>query len=209
MMSASSSCNPKSASSASTTQSTTQCSSVAAPAAHSTLNDSPPPPPTNSTAPPPSQQQQHKQTPAPPPLNSQQKPSSNSTAAVALGVEQLFHLRAIVQRCSPRICRSAYARDARHGGHLFCLLDTNDQLLLHHSPAYGPAQPRCVRTVHWFREQRKRVQDLCFDGTGAMLLVLCKWNGILFVVLIIHTKKLKRARASDTQIELLSRKNRS
>lgn len=119
----------------------------------------------------PQRQQQQQPTPTAPAVR-----SGPSAAVIALGNEQLFHLRPVVENFAP--VRSAYARDSS-GAHLLCLANADDVLFVHRTDAYGPTtagrRPHTVRTVRWFCDERKRVQDMCFDASGTMLLVLCEY----------------------------------
>lgn len=187
-------------SSTSTTSSPVSLS--AAPPQHPTNQPPPPPPPTNAAAVATAaaaaggQQPRFKTANRPSAKPPSAAAAAATSAAAALGREQIFHLLPVVRNFDA--VHSAYVRSSRTGHHLLCLADGSDQLFLHETPEYGnksnrPAASRQrtppptdaqqtaeirhnVRSVSWFRDEGKRVQDMCFDASGSMLLVLCEYS---------------------------------
>lgn len=114
-----------------------------------------------------------------------------------LSDKAIFELRPIVRNCATK--KSAFVRD-RDGRNVLCLVDDNNRIILHATLDYGAVVSRTkssegsgeqqeedeqesrgrgrggvqLRTVSCFETDRKRVQDMCFDPSGTMLLVLCK-----------------------------------
>lgn len=106
-----------------------------------------------------------------------------------LSDKSIFQLRPLLKNFATK--KSAFVQD-RRGRKILCLVDVNNRICLHCATGYDDAAnndepkdgtekespPRSaqvlLRSIGWFQTARKRVQDMCFDPSGTMLLVLCK-----------------------------------
>ncbi|XP_050082289.1 uncharacterized protein LOC126569330 [Anopheles aquasalis] len=61
---------------------------------------------------------------------------------------------------------------------LLCLVRQNDQILFRYTDRHGEVH---LMLLCWFAENRKTVQDVCFDSTGCWLLVFCYDNTLHIV----------------------------
>lgn len=94
----------------------------------------------------------------------------------------LFELKALVKNF--RIKKSAFIEDLT-AKQILCLVGESNELLFRCSYK-GEDPPRVnIKIVSWFKNANKNIQDVCFDPSGAMLLVLCKFFSGFVIILFI------------------------
>lgn len=114
-----------------------------------------------------------------------------------LSDKAIFQLRPLLKNFATK--KSAFVHQDRTGRNILCLVDDSNRICLHSCTDYGSTTTKAegssgggngtddgkknaelarkqvlLRTVSWFQTSRKQVQDMCFDPSGTMLLVLCK-----------------------------------
>lgn len=57
---------------------------------------------------------------------------------------------------------------------IICLVCDNNELIFRSSHRGENPSRVVIKIVTWFRDANKAIQDVCFDPSGSMLLVLCK-----------------------------------
>ncbi|XP_052866276.1 uncharacterized protein LOC128272494 [Anopheles cruzii] len=85
---------------------------------------------------------------------------------------------------------------------LLCLVRQNDQILFRYIDQRGEVH---LMLLCWFAENRKQIQDVCFDGTGCWLLVFCYDNTLHIVpALSICDKSLEHVDTTFNRDEITS-----
>lgn len=76
--------------------------------------------------------------------------------------------------------KSAYIVDA-FGRPTLCLVGQNNTLLFHVVLDGANENRTILKTVFWFHNAGKCIQDISFDPSGSMVLILCKFSFRLVV----------------------------
>lgn len=91
----------------------------------------------------------------------------------SLSDRNIFRLRPVLQKFPTK--KSAYIVDA-FGRPTLCLVGQNNTLLFH-VVLDGTNENRTIlKVVYWFHNAGKSIQDISFDPSGSMLLILCKFS---------------------------------
>lgn len=73
------------------------------------------------------------------------------------------------------IKRSAFIKDGMQRQTLCLVRENNEIILRSHSLCDESGKVSVnLKTVMWFKNNKKCIQEVCFNQSGAMLLVLCK-----------------------------------
>lgn len=104
-------------------------------------------------------------TTAPPP-----PPPASAAAMSSISEKNIFHRRPVLRNFNTK--RSAFIVDSQ-GRHLLCLAGIDNVLVLHVLDDNTSNAPN-LKTIYWFHNAARCIQDICFDPSGSMLLILCK-----------------------------------
>lgn len=91
----------------------------------------------------------------------------------SLSDRNIFHLRPVLQKFPTK--KSAYIVDA-FGRPTLCLVGQNNTLLFHVVLDGANENRTILKVVYWFHNAGKCIQDISFDPSGSMLLILCKFS---------------------------------
>ena len=90
-----------------------------------------------------------------------------------LSDENVFHIKSMVKNV--KVKKSAFIENAL-GMQCLCLVSHNNFIILIYNnfDVRVPCDKNSIKTVGWFRNANKIIQDVNFDPSGSMLLVLCR-----------------------------------
>lgn len=91
----------------------------------------------------------------------------------------IFQLKSVIKNFKAK--KSAFIEDTNNQLKL-CLVGQDNELLLRRSHKENFLKLIDCKTVLWFKNAKKSIEDLCFDPTGSILLVLCKLKHILWLL---------------------------
>lgn len=87
----------------------------------------------------------------------------------------IFELKSVIKNFKTK--KSTFIEDT--SGHLkLCLVGEDNEVLIRRSHKEHFLKLIDLKTVLWFKNARKSIQDLCFDPSGSIILALCKPSAI-------------------------------
>lgn len=102
------------------------------------------------------------------------------------GTNDIFRLSTLVKNVEVK-CSATTELDQEY--QILCLVLKNDDIFFRYTTKTGEV---IVKKVKYFSEAQKRVQDICFDGSGTWLLVLCYDNTLHIVPAVFICDKSAR-----------------
>lgn len=91
----------------------------------------------------------------------------------SLSDKNIFCLKPLIKNFPIKL--SAYSVDPS-GIHTLCLVGKDNTIILRTSKTHEISKKCIPKTILWFKENQKCIQDVCFDQkSGSMLLILCKY----------------------------------
>lgn len=98
-----------------------------------------------------------------------------------LSDKNIFRLKPLIKNFSIKL--SAYISDPS-GIHTICLVGVDNTILFRTSKGCEIAKEWIPKSILWFKETNKCIQDVCFDPSGSMLLILCKFRNYIIIFII-------------------------
>lgn len=96
-----------------------------------------------------------------------------SDGKLTLKDSNIFELKSVIKNFKTK--KSAFIEDSNSQLKL-CLVGEDNELIIRRSQRENFLKLVDLKTVLWFKNAKKSVQDLCFDPSGSVLLALCKSN---------------------------------
>lgn len=95
-----------------------------------------------------------------------------SDGKLTLKDANVFELKSVIKNFKAK--KSAFIEDTNNQLKL-CLVGEDNELLFRRSHKENFPKLVDLKTVLWFKNAKKSIQDLCFDPSGSVLLALCKF----------------------------------
>lgn len=96
----------------------------------------------------------------------------------------IFELKPVINNFKAK--KSAFIEDTNSQLKL-CLVGQDNELLFRRSHKENFLKLIDLKTVLWFKNAKKSIQDLCFDPSGSVLLILCKLLCLSFTKKLFNT----------------------